>query len=85
MALYDSLFGMMDLQAAQVLVTNNDFNEPAFKANLVATTEELLALNVVPVFNENDAISCSAQQEVGCAVLVVDVWFVWSLKSILNS
>ncbi len=64
MALYDSLFGMMDLQAAQVLVTNNDFNDPAFKANLVATTEELLALNVVPVFNENDAISCSALQEV---------------------
>ena len=25
MALYDSLFGMMDLQAAQVLVTRNDF------------------------------------------------------------
>lgn len=70
MALYDSLFGMMDLQAAQVLVTNNDFNEPAFKANLVATTEELLALNVVPVFNENDAISCSAQQEV-CRIMCV--------------
>lgn len=60
MALYDSLFSMMDLQAAQLLVTNADFADPQFRANLVATTEELLSVNVVPVFNENDAISCAA-------------------------
>ncbi|KAL3155983.1 Delta-1-pyrroline-5-carboxylate synthase [Trebouxia sp. C0010 RCD-2024] len=57
MALYDSLFGMMDLQAAQVLVTRNDFTDPTFKENLVTTVEDLLGMNVVPVFNENDAIS----------------------------
>lgn len=57
MALYDNLFGLMDLQAAQVLVTSNDFNEPTFRENLAATAEDLLNMSVVPVFNENDAIS----------------------------
>ena len=57
MALYDSLFGLMDLQSAQVLVTSNDFQEPTFKKNLCATVEDLLSMSVVPVFNENDAIS----------------------------
>lgn len=60
MALYDSLFGLMDLQSAQVLVTSNDFAEPAFRANLAATVEDLLSMSVVPVFNENDAISRGA-------------------------
>ena len=60
MALYDSLFSMMDLQAAQVLVTSNDFTDVNFKENLCATVEDLLSMNVVPVFNENDAISKGA-------------------------
>ena len=63
MALYDNLFGLMDLQAAQVLVTSNDFTEPTFRENLAATAEDLLSMNVVPVFNENDAIS--ARPEAG--------------------
>ena len=44
----------------QVLVTANDFTEPVFKENLCATVEDLLSMNVVPVFNENDAISKGA-------------------------
>lgn len=47
MALYDNLFGLMDLQAAQVLVTAHDFAEPVFKENLCATVEDLLSMNVV--------------------------------------
>ena len=47
MALYDNLFGLMDLQAAQVLVTSNDFTEDVFKGNLCATVEDLLSMNVV--------------------------------------
>ena len=31
--------------------------DPTFKENLTSTVEDLLAMNVVPVFNENDAIS----------------------------
>ena len=60
MALYDNLFGLMDLQSAQLLVTSNDFTEPTFKENLCATVEDLLSMSVVPVFNENDAISKGA-------------------------
>lgn len=61
MALYDSLFGMMDLQAAQLLVTSNDFADASFRQNLKATAEDLLKANVVPIFNENDAISSRHQ------------------------
>lgn len=46
----------------QVLVTSNDFTDPHFKNNLCATVEDLLSMNVVPVFNENDAISKGAVQ-----------------------
>lgn len=49
MALYDNLFGLMDLQAAQVLVTSNDFTEDVFKENLCATVEDLLSMNVVSI------------------------------------
>lgn len=64
MALYDSLFALMDCQAAQVLVTSNDFADADFRKNLSATTEDLLSMNVVPVFNENDAISSRTTAEV---------------------
>ncbi|KAL0046411.1 hypothetical protein WJX82_000130 [Trebouxia sp. C0006] len=67
MALYDSLFGLMDCQAAQILVTSNDFADADFRKNLSATTEDLLSMNVVPVFNENDAISSRTAAEVGAA------------------
>lgn len=65
MALYDSLFGMMDLQAAQLLVTSNDFADASFRQNLKATAEDLLKANVVPIFNENDAISSRHQTNQG--------------------
>ena len=61
MALYDSLFSMVKAQAAQVLVSASDFESPAFCANLERTVEELLRRDrVVPIFNENDAISYSS-------------------------
>eukprot|EP01025_Chloroclados_australasicus_P010744 TRINITY_DN1449_c0_g1_i1.p1 TRINITY_DN1449_c0_g1~~TRINITY_DN1449_c0_g1_i1.p1 ORF type:complete len:765 (+),score=136.45 TRINITY_DN1449_c0_g1_i1:235-2529(+) len=57
MALYDSLFSLMDMQAAQFLVTPSDFDDLAFRETLLNTTEEVLNAGVMPVFNENDAIS----------------------------
>lgn len=63
MSLYDSLFHMMDMQAAQVLVTSKEFSDPVFRENLSITVEDLLAANVVPVFNENDAISSRPQND----------------------
>lgn len=56
MALYDSLFTMMDMQAAQLLVTASDFEHGGFREALTKTAEDLLSMNVIPVFNENDAI-----------------------------
>ncbi len=61
MSLYDSMFHMMDMQAAQVLVTSKEFDDPEFRRNLSVTVDDLLAANVVPVFNENDAISSRPQ------------------------
>ncbi len=33
-----------------------DFEDEGFKESLTATAEDLLSMNVVPVFNENDAV-----------------------------
>ena len=68
MALYDTLFAMMDLQASQLLVTPRDFRDENFKVNLRETTEELLSVSrVIPVFNENDAISDRSLDKVRAA------------------
>ncbi|PHU09006.1 Delta-1-pyrroline-5-carboxylate synthase [Capsicum chinense] len=57
MALYDSLFSQLDVTSAQLLVTDNDFRDPDFRSQLNDTVNSLLSLKVIPIFNENDAIS----------------------------
>ncbi|XP_052209963.1 delta-1-pyrroline-5-carboxylate synthase [Diospyros lotus] len=57
MALYDTLFSQLDVTSAQLLVTDNDFRDPEFRKQLTETVKSLLASKVVPVFNENDAVS----------------------------
>ncbi|CAO2825552.1 unnamed protein product [Amaranthus hypochondriacus] len=57
MALYDTLFSQLDLTSAQLLVTDNDFRDPNFRSQLSETVNQLLDLKVVPVLNENDAVS----------------------------
>ncbi|KAI3470791.1 hypothetical protein Pfo_027454 [Paulownia fortunei] len=57
MALYDTLFSQLDVTSAQLLVTDNDFRDPAFRKQLSETVKTLLSLKVVPIFNENDAVS----------------------------
>ncbi|CAK9135663.1 unnamed protein product [Ilex paraguariensis] len=57
MALYDTLFSQMDVTSAQLLVTDNDFRDTDFRKQLTDTVESLLALKVIPIFNENDAVS----------------------------
>ncbi|KAL6503725.1 Delta-1-pyrroline-5-carboxylate synthase [Orobanche gracilis] len=57
MALYDTLFSQLDVTSAQLLVTDNDFRDPAFRKQLDETVKTLLSLKVVPIFNENDAVS----------------------------
>uniref|UniRef100_A0A0C9RGC1 Delta-1-pyrroline-5-carboxylate synthase n=1 Tax=Wollemia nobilis TaxID=56998 RepID=A0A0C9RGC1_9CONI len=57
MALYDSLFSQLDVASSQLLVTDNDFKDPDLRRQLSETVNQLLGLHVVPIFNENDAIS----------------------------
>ena len=47
----------LDVASSQLLVTDNDFQDPAFRQQLSETVNNLIKLRVVPVFNENDAIS----------------------------
>ena len=47
----------LDVTSAQLLVTDNDFRDKDFRKQLTETVKSLLALKVIPVFNENDAVS----------------------------
>lgn len=47
----------LDVTSAQLLLTDSDFKDPEFREQLSETVNSLLALRVVPVCNENDAIS----------------------------
>ncbi|KAK8671793.1 hypothetical protein V6N13_038378 [Hibiscus sabdariffa] len=57
MALYDSLFNELDISSAQLLVTDSDFRDRDFRKQLNDTVKSLLSLKVIPIFNENDAVS----------------------------
>ncbi|CAA7392705.1 unnamed protein product [Spirodela intermedia] len=57
MALYDALFSQLDVASSQLLVTDKDFEDTNFRMQLSETVNSLLDLKVIPIFNENDAIS----------------------------
>jgi glutamate 5-kinase len=57
MALYDDAFDRLGCRIAQVLLTEDDFLDPARHANLRATLHALLELGVIPIVNENDTVS----------------------------
>uniref|UniRef100_A0A0E0CAA5 Delta-1-pyrroline-5-carboxylate synthase n=1 Tax=Oryza meridionalis TaxID=40149 RepID=A0A0E0CAA5_9ORYZ len=61
MAIYDTLFSQLDVTSSQLLVTDRDFMDPSFGNQLRETVNSLLDLKVIPVFNENDAISTRRQ------------------------
>ena len=45
------------MASSQLLVTDKDFKDPEFRNQLSHTVNSLLLFKVVPVFNENDAVS----------------------------
>jgi delta-1-pyrroline-5-carboxylate synthetase len=57
MNLYSSLFAQCEISASQLLVTQSDFADPARLNNLHYAIERLLDLGIVPIINENDAVS----------------------------
>jgi len=59
----------LDLTSAQLLVTDNDFRDPNFRSQLTETVNQLLDLKVVPVLNENDAVSTRKAPYEVCTVI----------------
>ena len=59
MATYDKLFAKHDLHVAQVLLTHEDLQDHERHLNARNTLVTLLKHGVVPIINENDAVSCT--------------------------
>ncbi|KAL0555599.1 hypothetical protein IC582_009549 [Cucumis melo] len=57
MALYDTMFSQLDVTSSQLLVTDSVFSDTGFRQQLSETVNALLDLRVIPIFNENDAVS----------------------------
>src|SRR3954470_9774456 len=57
MAIYEKLFAQHELKVAQVLLTHDDLQQHERHLNARNTLVTLLAHGVVPIINENDAIS----------------------------
>lgn len=59
MNLYSSLFQTVDIVASQILVTQADLNSPQNRQNLSYAVNRLLKNGIVPIVNENDAVSAN--------------------------
>ena len=57
MSLYQSLFSPKGITASQMLLTQADFADEFHLKNLTFAVERLLSLGIVPIINENDAVS----------------------------
>eukprot|EP01018_Ginkgo_biloba_P020122 Gb_09657 [translate_table: standard] len=57
MSLYEILFAQVHVATSQLLVKDQDFKDPDFCSQLYNTVNSLLDLKVVPILNENNAIS----------------------------
>ena len=59
MNLYSNLFDQYDMAASQLLLTQADFVDKKRLENLTYTVERLLSNGIVPIINENDAVSAN--------------------------
>lgn len=57
MKLYQQIFSYFAIEIAQVLLTWDDFSSRKRYLNAKNTLEKLLAMNVIPVINENDVVA----------------------------
>jgi len=57
MSLYEAMFAQYGVKVAQILITKSDFYIAETRNNLTSTINELLALNILPIINTNDAVS----------------------------
>jgi len=56
-SLYETMFSQFGLSTSQLLVTAFDFTSTERKNNLEYVLSELLDLGVIPIINENDAVT----------------------------
>eukprot|EP01038_Epipyxis_sp_PR26KG_P006792 gene6792-9305_t len=59
MSLYETMFGQFDITISQLLVTSFDFTSPERRRNIQYVISQLLSLGIVPLLNENDAVSAN--------------------------
>ncbi len=64
MHIFDQFFSEYNQTAAQILLTENDVEDPERAEHLKGTFSALLKMGVIPVVNENDSVS-SAEIETG--------------------
>lgn len=57
MALYTQRFDTYNQPIGQVLLTRDVVDFPESRQNVINTLEQLLAMNVIPIINENDSVS----------------------------
>jgi len=55
--LYQQILGIKKINAAQVLLTQENANDEHTYINAVATLKTLLEMNTVPIINENDTVT----------------------------
>ena len=59
MSLFNALFSQMDISAAQILLTEGDFRNEEHLTSLMYSIERLLSVGIIPIINENDAVSAN--------------------------
>mmetsp|Transcript_31953 Transcript_31953/g.59090 ORF Transcript_31953/g.59090 Transcript_31953/m.59090 type:complete len:796 (+) Transcript_31953:168-2555(+) len=59
MNLYNALFSQMEESAAQILLTEGDFRDEEHLNHLHYSIERLLSAGIIPIINENDAVSAN--------------------------
>lgn len=57
MSLYDTLFSQCDVSVSQFLLTSYDFTDESRKKHLRTSMEQIILHGMVPIVNENDAVS----------------------------
>lgn len=69
MNLYNALLSQMEVNAAQVLLTEGDFRNEDHLNNLHYSIERLLSVGIIPIINENDAVSANRGYTDGMYIL----------------
>lgn len=59
MSLYETMFNQYDIITSQLLLTAFDFTSPERRKNVQYVISQLLCLGIVPLLNENDAVSAN--------------------------